>query len=212
MFGTASSISVPYLFNRLASRFDLFHKSQLLRAVEKGDLTAVKKLVKKVGADIRETNGTILAENSTPLMIAAWYGHRDITDFLIKQGAKINARNGDSCTALMYAACWGHKDVVKLLIEARADLNKSRSYCGTTPLMFAAAHGHVEIVDLLLKAGADVHAKDHRGQTALNRVHEKKAFGYECAEPSGWDKIITTLNNASATPRSSTAQPYAYAS
>ena len=185
MFGTAPFTSVPYLFNSLAGILGLFHKNELFRAAEKGDLPTVKKLVNKVGIDIQETDNAILAENSTPLMIAARYGHEDIAGFLIRQGARINARNNDSCTALMYAACWGHKDVVKLLIEARADLNKSRSYCGTTPLMFAAAHGHMEIVDLLLKAGTDVHAKDHRGQTALDRVREKKAFGYECAEPGG---------------------------
>lgn len=195
MLGYAT-ISASHLLDSLASKFNLFYKSALLKAAKEGDLATIERCVKKVGIDAQESDYGALAEDSTALIIAARYGHAPIVDFLIKESTAVNAHNNDHCTALIYAACWGHKEIVKRLIDANATPDKSRAICGTTPLMFAAAHGHAKIVDLLLKAGADAYAKNHKGQTALDLINERKKLGYEPSYPGSWDKIIASLKHA----------------
>ena len=62
----------------------------------------------------------------TPLMIASSYNHLFIMEYLLKMGAKIDARDNQSNTALLLAASEGHVEAVQvtaLQLEFVTDLD-----------------------------------------------------------------------------------------
>ncbi|MBZ5700361.1 MAG: ankyrin repeat domain-containing protein [Acidobacteriia bacterium] len=101
--------------------------------------------------------------------LAAVFGHRAIMEYLIANGADVNAAatNGTGYTALTGAVASGHKEIAALLLAKGADANY-RYGPGYLPLHAAAANGHLEIVKLLLEHGANLHARTNDGQTALS--------------------------------------------
>jgi ankyrin repeat protein len=86
---------------------------------------------------------------------------------LLKQGADVNAAQGDGMTALHWAASHGHLELAQMLIYAGANLRASTRINGYTPLFFAAREGSAGVVDALLKAGADARARSITGSTPL---------------------------------------------
>ena len=84
----------------------------------------------------------------TPLHYAAGWGHKEIVELLIAEGADVNAMNGAGQTPLHFAAQEGQKEIVELLIAKGADVN-AKTNDGETPLDLAKG----EIADLLRKHG-----------------------------------------------------------
>ena len=56
--------------------------------------------------------------NSTALMLAAWYGHSRCLDHLIQEGASVNSENNYGQTALLLAAYNGREKSIEMLIAA----------------------------------------------------------------------------------------------
>lgn len=57
----------------------------------------------------------------TPLNVAADYGHTELVEFLITQGANVNAQDKHGMTPLLSATYEGHAPCVKILLEQGAD-------------------------------------------------------------------------------------------
>ena len=57
----------------------------------------------------------------SPLAWAALHGRTEAAEWLLDNGAKVNARNGDGSTALHSAAFMGRPEVVRLLLDRGAD-------------------------------------------------------------------------------------------
>ena len=101
----------------------------------------------------------------TPLYLAAKYGQLEIVQYLVKNGAEVNARqNGqnDRYTALHAAASNNHLDVVKHLVENGADINSKVTYTYFggieyyyTPIAVAAQSSNFLIVKYLVENGAE---------------------------------------------------------
>ena len=81
--------------------------------------------------------------NTTPLGWTALHGHAAAAKWLLDNGAKVNALNGDGSTALHSAAFMGQVEIVQLMLERGADPNakhpngalpihSSRADAGTT--------------------------------------------------------------------------------
>lgn len=91
-------------------------------AAENGDLETVKKLV---SADSKLIDAPD-REGKTPLHYAAAKGHLNVVEWLVKNGANVNARNSSGITPLYLAKGFGKKDVAQFLEQhgAAADIIK----------------------------------------------------------------------------------------
>ena len=110
----------------------------------------------------------------TPLGLAAFFGHKEAVELLLRHGADVNAvsRNATGYTALTGAVAAGHTEIVALLLGAGA--NPSHRYGPAyTPLLEAAGGGKLEIAQLLLEHGADPNAPTDDGQTPLAMAEAK---------------------------------------
>jgi len=88
---------------------------------------------------------------------------------LLRQGADVNAAQGDGMTALHWAATHGDADLVRTLVTAGARLEASTRNGSYTPLQLAAREGHAVAVEALLRSGANARATTSSGgATALH--------------------------------------------
>jgi uncharacterized protein len=133
-------------------------------------LEAVRRLV---GGD-RALVNAFAADGFYPLGLAAFFGHRAIVEFLLKNGADVSlsARNAQKVTALHGAVARRDVEIVKMLLEADADPN-ARQERGFAPLHDAAANGNAALVELLLKHGARADAKADDGKTPGDMAAER---------------------------------------
>ena len=66
----------------------------------------------QAGADVNIVD----YKNSTPLILAAWYGHVKSVELLIQKGACVNSENSFGQTALLLAVSSGYEECTKTLI------------------------------------------------------------------------------------------------
>jgi ankyrin repeat protein len=115
-----------------------------------------------------------------PLGLAAFFGHLEAAEYLIKAGAAINSpsRNALMATPLHSAAAGGHLKIVLLLLAHNAEPNV-REQGGYTPLHIAAQNGDLIMTRALLLGGADMDLKTDDGKTprdlALQAGHTEVA-------------------------------------
>ena len=103
----------------------------------------------------------------TAVADAAQAGDREALRALLKQGADVNASQGDGTTALHWAAMKGDAEMVQMLVTAGANLRATTRLGAYVPLYLAAKGGHSAAVASLLAAGADVEAASASGATPL---------------------------------------------
>nr|XP_022906858.1 myotrophin [Onthophagus taurus] len=89
--------------------------SELVWGIKNGDLDQVKDIVEKKAVNI---NADI--DGRPPILYAADYGQTDVIEYLINNGANVNAKDKHGITALLAAIWEGHKDCVKLLLAKGA--------------------------------------------------------------------------------------------
>jgi ankyrin repeat protein len=124
---------------------------------------------------------SLMPDGSTPLMIAANIGDVDILEFLIKNGADVEAKHKYSNTALLIAAMRRQSDVVRSLTReikredgtfVKANINASNNI-GYTATMCAIMNEDENSLKYLIESGADINIKNYMGLTALNIAIEK---------------------------------------
>lgn len=106
----------------------------------------------------------------SPIADAAMRGDAEAVRELVRQGADVNAAQGDGMTALHWAAANGDFELAKLLMYAGAHLEAVTRHGSHTPLHVAAASGRGEVVRALVEAGANVAATTTAGVTALHQA------------------------------------------
>ena len=118
------------------------------------------------GFVVPDSWATSPAAMENALFTAAATGNLVQARMLLKQGAKVDARDQHGDTPLHWAAGHGYPEMVKLLISKGADVN-ARDRHGQTPLFGA---DNAAVARLLIAHGALVNTRDVIGQTPLDRA------------------------------------------
>ena len=123
-------------------------------------------------SDINIVN-QVSEDGFTPLGLAAFFGHEEITRYLLLKGADPNShsQNGFQVYPIHSATTANHSMIVKMLLEGGADVNV-KQMSGVTPLHSAAHNGNIELLILLLEAGAEVKARMDDGRTPADMAAE----------------------------------------
>jgi ankyrin repeat protein len=106
---------------------------------------------------------TLLA--AAPVADVAKRGDRESLATLLREGADVNASQGDGMTALHWAAVKGDAEMASMLIEAGANVKAVTRVGLYTPLHVASQNGNAAVVEVLLAAGSDVNARTLPGGT-----------------------------------------------
>src|SRR6266851_3243338 len=143
---------------------DIFEASVL------GKVEQVKNLI---GQD-RALVDTYSPDGFTPVALAAYLGQKSVTEYLIENGANVNAiaKNATGFTAQTGAVANNHVEISKILVKRGANVNH-RYEGGVSPLMEACLNGSLELVNFLLENGADPTAKTKDEKTPLTFAKEK---------------------------------------
>ena len=136
----------------------------LFVACVQGDIRKLRRFARHETVDINMSG-----EHATLLCHAAYRGHQDIVEELLKHPEiDVNLAQTGAAPPLYLAAARGHVDVVRLLLGARGiNVNLATSE-GATPLLVAAQSGYEQVVELLLAVqgiGVDLQKSD--GATAV---------------------------------------------
>jgi ankyrin repeat protein len=130
------------------SRQDPANYSRLEAAVESCDLNKTRTLV--------ATNPQLVNKQGwgelTPLHLAAQNRCPDVTAFLVRQGAQVDAKADGGTTPLHLAAQKGSIEVASVLLAARASINATDAR-HRTPLDRANAWGQLKMAGFLKQRG-----------------------------------------------------------
>ncbi|NSX83811.1 hypothetical protein GOM44_06360, partial [Wolbachia endosymbiont of Atemnus politus] len=103
-----------------------------------------------------------------PLHIATRYGHDNIVEVLLSNGAKINAKDNKSRTPLELAVAHGHLQVVKMLLQyKKVDMN-DKGNDDWTILHIASQESNLEMVKYLADKGSNINAKNASGSKPIH--------------------------------------------
>ena len=89
-----------------------------------------------------------------------------MAEYLLENGADVNAQDKGGLIPLHNASSYGHLDIAALLIRFSTVVNATDKW-GFTPLHEAAQKGRTQLCALLLAHGADPTLKNQEGQNPL---------------------------------------------
>jgi ankyrin repeat protein len=88
----------------------------------------------------------------SPLMYAAYNGHAPVVNYLLENGAEVNAQASNGFTALIAAAKGGYENIVITLLKRGAKPNLVTDR-GETAMDFALRTDNTDIYDRLRAVG-----------------------------------------------------------
>jgi hypothetical protein len=113
----------------------------------------------------------------SPVADAAERGDVETVVALLRQGADVNAAQGDGMTALHWAAMSGNADLVDVLLYAGAATEATTRLGGYTALHLASQSGHAAAISSLVSQGADPSTTTSTGAQALHMAAGSGSVG-----------------------------------
>lgn len=141
------------------------------KAAAEGDLARVKSQVEQDHQLVNFSD----EQGRTPLHWASRGVHLDVLEYLVENGADVNAVDDDKVTPLHSLSYRGNTKAMEILMEEGANVETKDSN-GLTPLIYAAYAGQEEASASLLRYGAGVGVRDDSGLTAVDTAEDQ---GYE---------------------------------
>ncbi len=135
-------------------------RSEVANAAMQGNKAAVRTLLQQK-ADVNSPQ----IDGTTALHWAVNADDVELTELLIRAGARVSAANKAGATPLLLATINGNATIIERLIAAGADPNAALTKSADTAIMMASRTGKVEAVKVLLNRGAQVNAKETWGGT-----------------------------------------------
>ncbi|MCK3657946.1 hypothetical protein A4G18_04280 [Pasteurellaceae bacterium Pebbles2] len=150
-------------------------------AVKQGNLAKVKEMVAK-GQNLEAKDEAVLGQ--TALGWAAFIGYEDMVDFLIKQGADLNATDKGDVYNVMKSAVLGNntkivKKVHKLLKKKQKINVNAIEDDGETLVMVAASNNRLDTVKYLVSQGAKLNIVTTTKDKSLPS-YDQSAYSYAC--------------------------------
>ncbi|MEY4496036.1 MAG: hypothetical protein RL744_1100 [Pseudomonadota bacterium] len=130
-------------------------ENALMMAAFDGDMATVKMLVLNKKAAVNKPGWS-------PIHYAATNGHLQIVQFLMANGAMINALSPSETTPLMMAIGSGNDDLIKYLLDNGADL-RMRNHEGYTAIDVAQLFGKDDIRDGLMSRWQKLYKEPYPG-------------------------------------------------
>ena len=119
---------------------------------------------------------------------------------LLKEGADVNAAQGDGMTALHWSALANDVETAEMLLYAGANVKAATRLGGYTPLILASRSGHAAMVETLLNAGADPELATSTGSDPVDaRGRVRKRF-VRCGSSSRAEPRSTRRSRREARP------------
>lgn len=154
-------------------------------AVKHGDLATVQKMVAQ-GQNIEAKDNDALGQ--TALGWAAFIGYEDMVDYLIAQGASLQATDRSDVYNVLKSAVLGKNTRIVRKIHALlpdTDLNdQTLDSDGETLLMIAASNDRLETAEYLLSQGADPNLVTTIRSTGA-AAYDQSALSYACTRGYG---------------------------
>ena len=101
------------------------------------------------------------------LAVGITFGHDDIVDYLIEEGADTYHQVQDGKTILHIAAFFGRFTMIHKLLGEDGSLLNQQTSTGKTPLYYSCQNGYYLATTALLKSGANVNISDKNGITPI---------------------------------------------
>lgn len=130
-------------------------ENALMLAAFDGELALVKNLVLQKKAAVNKLGWA-------PIHYAATNGHLEITQFLMANGAQINALSPSETTPLMMSIGSGNDQLIKYLLDNGADL-RMRNHEGYTAIDVAQLFGKDDIRDGLMSRWVKLYNQPYPG-------------------------------------------------
>eukprot|EP00004_Rigifila_ramosa_P001874 TRINITY_DN11870_c0_g1_i3.p1 TRINITY_DN11870_c0_g1~~TRINITY_DN11870_c0_g1_i3.p1 ORF type:complete len:641 (+),score=132.90 TRINITY_DN11870_c0_g1_i3:204-1925(+) len=153
---------------------DAIGQTALFYAAQFGQAKAIQTLL-AWGASPNVRSMHPIMRGRSPLHTAALFGHREIIEILLVNGAIIEILDAESRTVLHAAAGGGDVATAALLLRFGVPINWQSSPSAMTALHTAAANGNFKMVQFLIGSGADPNLLSFDDFTALE-VAELRGF------------------------------------
>ena len=164
------------------------HSAIHIACITKVDtLAKIKLLVQRNRTNVNRRN----AHSSTPLILACIAKNTDAVQFLIEEGAELDARDNAGQTLLNRAAYYNLPEIIRIAMHYLANINEKDPKNGNTPLHIAAHFASFQAVEAFTSnPNCDIKARNKANKTALDIARSEPV-----STVKGYDKIVEHISN-----------------